>query len=89
MLKTLVGLVLSLVGAGIMLTGAWIALSALLGLYQAALQDPLGQPEGTEKDVSVAMLRGVYIGAAGIVPFLIGSVLLKTVFFRRLARRRP
>jgi hypothetical protein len=72
------------VGGVAMLIGIWLALEPLIGLYQDTLADPLNQPEGTEKQTSGAMLRGVIVGGAGALPFLIGSALVKGAMVRKL-----
>jgi hypothetical protein len=86
-LRLFVGLILMLGGAAIMLYGIFLALRELIGLYQGVMEDPLGQPEGTEDAVQHGMFRGLKIGAIGVVPFLIGVVLFKGEVARRLRRR--
>jgi hypothetical protein len=78
--------VLILAGAGVMVFGGYRALSALAGLYEANLSDPLNQPEGSEQAVSRKMLHGVMIGGAGAPFFLAGYVMWKTAAARA---RRP
>lgn len=87
-MKTAAGLLLLLAGAGVMLYGLGTALIELVGLYQGAVGDPLGQQAGVEKEVSDKMIRAVIIGAIGIPPFLIGSVLLKVTLLQKLMGRR-
>lgn len=82
------GLILMLVGGGVMLVGIVMALLQLGSLYQGALDDPLGQPMGTEDAVRFGMLHWVGIGALGIVPFLIGVVMFKGAIARIYRRRR-
>ena len=77
MSRSLVGVVLALLGAGIIAFGIFVAGSALAGLYKGVLERPLDQPENNETVVRDSMYRGVMIGAAGAPPFLIGMVLLK------------
>lgn len=86
-MKTLIGLFLAIVGAAIIIVGAGMALRELVGLYGGVMNDPLGQPDGEEKRVSDAMIHGVLIGGIGILPFLIGTVMLKTALFRRARSR--
>jgi hypothetical protein len=50
--------------------------------------DPLGQKAGAETEVSQKMIRAVIIGAIGIPPFLIGSVLLKITLLQKLLGKR-
>lgn len=76
-MKVALGAVLAIAGLGVMGYGAYVALSALGGLYQGALQDAMNQPEGTEKATSDAMIRGVLIALPGVVVFVVGSVLMK------------
>ncbi len=76
-MRTGLGCVLAGVGMLVVLTGIGGALWALVGLYAGAINDPLGQPEGTEAHVEHAMLIWVGVGAVGIVPLAIGSALLK------------
>lgn len=82
------GLILMLVGGGVMLAGIVMALLQLGSLYQGAIDDPLGQPLGTEDSVRYDMLHWVGIGAIGVVPFLIGVVLFKGALARIYRRRR-
>jgi hypothetical protein len=63
--------------------GVVLALRELGGLYQGVLTDPLGQPEGTEQNAASGMKRGVLIGAAGVPPFLAGTIMLKAARRRR------
>ncbi|HZW08865.1 MAG TPA: hypothetical protein VFF69_03095 [Phycisphaerales bacterium] len=86
-MRMLSGLILMLAGAGVMLYGIWLALRQLVGLYQGAMSDPLGQPEGTEAAAQQGMIEGVKIGAVGVVPFLIGVYLFRGAVARRLRRR--
>ena len=81
------GCLLSLVGAGIIITGGAIAVSALAGMYGHALSaDALEQPAMSEEETSAAMIRGVVIGAVGVPLIVVGSVLLKASFMRSFAR---
>lgn len=71
-----------------MAAGAYFALRELAGLYEGALNDPLGQPVDAEKHTSDQMIRGVLIGACGIPPFLLGVILVKASLIRRLTGAR-
>ena len=82
-MKLITGAIFVLAGLGVMGYGAYVALSALGGLYQGALQDAMNQPEGTEKATSDAMIRGVLIALPGVVVFVVGSVLMKVGRKRR------
>jgi hypothetical protein len=86
-MKKVIGLVLILVGAGVMVLGGYRALSAYGGMVQANLNDPLNQPEGSEKATSDAMMRGVMIGGAGVPFFLTGVVMWR--YSARRARLKP
>ncbi|MGQ0628450.1 MAG: hypothetical protein ACT4PL_10180, partial [Phycisphaerales bacterium] len=79
------GLLLALVGAGIMLAGFGLALRELLGMYGSALTDPMRETAATDgRAVRDGMLFWVTVGGVGIVPFLVGSYLLKQAAVRRL-----
>lgn len=86
-MKTAIGLILVFIGMAIALYGIGGALVQVIGLYQSAMADPLGQPEGAEKAVSSEMMRFVVIGLFGLPPLIIGSVLLKIGMYQRLRRR--
>ena len=77
-MKGMMGLIFVLIGAGIMVYGASIALREVSGLYQGALDNPLGQPADRERDTAAAMVRGVFVGAQGILACLVGGGLIKT-----------
>lgn len=78
-----ISLVLLAIGMGVAGYGASVGLQALNRLYSGAVNDALGQSEGTEKQVSSDMLKGVVIGAAGIIPLSCGSVMFYTWKARR------
>ncbi len=86
-MRTLLGLILVLLGGAVALIGIGMALLAFASLYQGALADPLNQPDGAEKAVGDAMWRWAMIGVGGLAPFLLGSVLLKMSLFHRLSKR--
>ena len=56
-MKRTLGLLLMFAGLGVILWGVYLALSPLAGLYQGAIDDPLGQPEGTEKKAASDAFR--------------------------------
>ncbi len=76
---------LMIVGAMVILAGAFVALSSLSSLYQGAIDDPMSQPETAEQDASRMMLRGAAIGAPGALLMLTGKVMLAR---RNRAERR-
>lgn len=84
-MKTLIGGVLTLVGGALVLYAIYSALMPLLGMYHGALSDPMA--DANEQQVSRDMLAAVGVGAAGIVPFIIGTLMLKSVFIRRAIRK--
>lgn len=86
MMRAALGMLLVLAGGAVMLYGIGSALVELVGLYQGAMTDPLGDSrEGGE--VSVEMARSVLIGSAGVLPFIIGTVLLKISFVHWIRRK--
>lgn len=85
-MRIAIGFLLMLIGGGVMLVGIVMALLELASLYQGALDDPLGQPTGTEDTVRLGMLHWAGIGAIGIPPFLVGVVMFKGGIVRRLRR---
>lgn len=87
-MKLILGLILLLVGAAVALTGLGIAISHINELYQSNLTDALNQPDNAEQTQASAILHGALIGLAGAVPMVIGTVLVKSVLFRKLTRPR-
>lgn len=85
-MRYLSSIVMMLIGGAIMLGGIVMALRHLGGLYEGVLEDPMGQPEGTEDAASFAMLRWVGLGAFGVVPFLMGVVMFRRAMI--IGRRR-
>ena len=79
----LISLALLCIGIGVVGYGMSTGLRALHGLYSGAVTDALGQPEGTEEQVSTDILKGVVIAAAGVIPLMGGTVF----FYARRARR--
>lgn len=86
-MRTALAIFLVAIGAIVMLYGIATGLASLVAIYQNALTDPLAEPAKNEMSVRSDILRSVAIGAAGIVPFLIGSVMLKVGLFRVLIRK--
>lgn len=87
-MKTIVGIILAVVGAAVVLWGVFDALLPLMNYYKANVENAMGVPDGAEQQLSSTMIRAVIKGAVG-VPFLIaGSVLLKVSFVQRLRRKR-
>ncbi|MFA6044668.1 MAG: hypothetical protein WC718_06760 [Phycisphaerales bacterium] len=86
--KAAIGIALSLLGGGVILYGAGLAIVPLVGMYQGAVDHPLDQPDGAEQNVSRDMLHGVKIGAIGVVPMLAGSVLLKVAMYQKLRGKK-
>jgi len=84
--KPLISILLTLAGAGLILVAIVTALEPLLGLYQGALADPLGQPEGSERQAADRMLGAALWGLPGVVLFLVGVIWLKVLAARRIAR---
>lgn len=63
-------------------TGSAGANGAASGTGQGSVLD------SASGDVPAQMFRGIAIGAVGLVPLVIGSVLIKIAVFQRLARAR-
>jgi hypothetical protein len=80
--KRTVGALLMLLGGAAIVVGILIALQAFSSMYSSNLSGPLDVPESSEAQVSTTMLRGVYVGAPGVVVFIIGRIIFS------LARRR-
>jgi hypothetical protein len=90
MTRRALGLVLALLGGAVAVTCIALALRELGGLYAGATNDPLGQPETAEADVSRRMLNYAAIGAAGVVPMAIGVALVRGSFLgKRFGADRP
>jgi hypothetical protein len=86
--RTLIGLLLVLVGGGIALYGVGMAVMELVHLYGSALNDPLADTPGpgAEQGVADRMIRDAIIGGCGVVPLIIGSMLLKVGMIGALVR---
>jgi len=88
------GLFLLLVGMAFLVTGIVGAALELGHTYQQALDHPMEDPPagaGTD-DLPMRMLVHVGIGAIGVVPMIVGSIMLKIGIIQRLLRgssRRP
>ena len=87
-MRTALGFILLVVGAGVILVGIGLALREFIGLYQGAVNDAMGMKANAEQDASKAMIRAVIIGACGVPFFIAGSVMLKVTLMQRLAGRR-
>ena len=85
-MKLLIGIILTVGGGALVLYALYHALTPLIGLYQGALNDPLA--DANEQQTSRDMLTAVGVGAIGIVPFIVGSLMIKHVLIRRLLKRR-
>jgi len=89
-MRMLLGLILILVGLVIGGYGVYTALSPMLGLYSSTLDDPLnegGARETSKTEVRDQMLEGVVIGAVGVVPIAVGTVLWKVGMVKSLKAR--
>lgn len=101
-MKFALGLTLTLLGLGIVLYGFGSALKGLTTIYSNALESPLDEPtlgagtrEGEtaqggavgEKAISERMINSVMVGAIGVPPLIVGSVLLKWAMFSRWRRK--
>lgn len=85
------GAFLMLVGAAFLITGIAGAALELGHTYQQVLDHPMDDPPagaGTS-DLPTRMLIHVGIGAIGVVPMIVGSVMLKVGIIRRLLRGSP
>ncbi len=92
-MRTLMAVTLFLVGLCVTLYGLGMAIAELVGLYQGALNDPLGaqdvggaQAVEPAKVVGDRMWRSALIGMAGLPLLIIGSVMLSLSVWRRLRR---
>lgn len=96
-MKSLVGFALVIVGIVIIVFGMYQALRPVVAMYQEAMTDPMGTEaqasghtdilDNAKDDVPKQMFTGIAIGAIGLVPLLVGSVLVKIALFQRLRRR--
>lgn len=83
MTRRALGLFLAFVGGAVAVTCILLALRQLGGLYAGAANNPLGQPDSVEQDTSRMMLTYAAIGAAGVVPMVVGVALVRGSYFRR------
>lgn len=87
-MRAIIAWVLVLSGGAMVLYGLAEALRPLISVYASNLSDPLGQHEASEDSASAAMFRGVILGALGVIPLLLGTIMLKIMFFKKAARRK-
>ena len=81
-MKYIPAMVFLLGGLIIAIVGVSMALKPVADLYQSAMDDPLAESaEGEE--VRDDMLIGVAVGAVGVVPLTIGTVMYKRARKRR------
>lgn len=85
-MKTIIGLMLTLIGIAIVVYGIGSALLEVVGMYQGALNDPLAPNDAAEAAVPANMLRSLVIGCIGI-PFLLAGKAFLIVAWRERARR--
>lgn len=87
-MRLTLGLIIMLIGGAIVVTGIVLALLSLGGLYEGFVTDAMDQPDDAVETTQQGMYRGVIIGGIGIVPFLIGSMIVKGSVARKLIRAR-
>lgn len=87
-MRTVIAIVLVVVGLVVALGGIGFAISELVGLYSSTISDPLGDSGAAQKDLPRRMFIGVAIGASGIIPLMIGSAILKIGLLRKLRKSR-
>ncbi len=98
MSKSLLGFTLLLVGIAIIVFGMFQALRPVVAMYQEAMTDPMGSEaqhsgqqdvlDSAKDKVPHQMFRGIAISAVGLIPLLIGTVLIKIAIFQRLRRSK-
>ena len=87
-MRTAIGLILFFGGMALALYGLGSAILELVGLYSSTLSAPLDNPPGGgEQAVSQRMLHSAILGACGIPPMIVGSVMLGVGLWGRLRRR--
>jgi hypothetical protein len=79
--RNIIAAILLLGGMAVVLYGLGAAIMELVRMYGSALSDPLADPPGAGAErggggVGDRMVRDVIIGAIGIPPMLIGSLML-------------
>lgn len=87
-MRLTLGLIIMLIGAAIVITGIVLALLSLGGLYEGFVTDAMGQPDDAVEITQQGMYKGLIIGGIGIIPFIIGSALVKGSIVRKLIRAR-
>lgn len=87
-MRSLVGIILVLLGGAIVIYGVLAGLAPLRGLYEGATNDAMGMPPTAETDASKLMIRAALIGACGVPLLLAGSILLKISIWQRLSRAK-
>ncbi len=87
-MRLFLGIILMLIGGAVVLVGIVYALLSLGGLYEGFLTDALGQPEDAVETTQHGMYQGLIVGGIGIVPFVLGSALVKGSIVRKLIRAR-
>lgn len=84
-MRSVVGILLVLLGGLIVLVGIGVAVWPLVETYQANLNDALGDTATVaETNLQGKMLRGVYVAIPGLILIVIGKVLLKRALIRAL-----
>ena len=87
MMRTAIGLILFFGGLALTLYGLGTAILELVGLYSNAVNAPLDNPTGGEQGVSQRMIRAAILGACGVPPMILGSVLLGIGLWGRVTRK--
>ena len=72
-----IGWMLLLVGALLVSVGIGRAVTEFGEIYGGASADPMATPEVDEQARAQRMFRAAVFGAAGVVPLVIGTVLVK------------
>lgn len=73
-------------GGAIVLVSIYRALMPLITFYSQTLSDPMSDA-GEGKDISGIMLHQIGLGLIGAVMLIIGTVMIKILAARRLAKR--
>lgn len=91
-MKFAIGLLLTLVGLAIVLYGMGHALLGVTSIYGNALNSPLDDPAagGSTGEVAISkdMMLYVWIGAIGIPPLMVGTIIIKWALYSRWRARR-
>gem|GEM_PF-3721961 len=81
--------ILLMSGGGLIVAGGVIfAILSLGSLYNRTVADPLGLPDGTEKQAQASMYRGVTIAGVGVIPMIAGVFLTRRATARSAAAKR-